>query len=265
MRKHPITGREDPVRANEDWCRRIQELENSLGYVICGAHKSTTGEPCRNRPVKGEHRCKNHLKTPGSRGNPYSEGKRTLPTNISHGVNMDMIMECNACKDDRCGQRIRDPEVKQGDDNCPIELDIREQILALAETYGLDRDNFIDMSILEDIAMLYIKKYRAEKKIAMDGMEVDHLEGFANDGRPITNKNEHHLLQAAMRLQTQIDTKLDSILATPKSKKNKEQQDTEESFKTQVTSILQSAQGLRTGKTVTDDNCGDEGTNSNNS
>lgn len=51
------------------------EAEEGSGTALCGAHCRTTGQPCKNAPVTGSHRCRMH----GGRksGRPVIHGRYT--------------------------------------------------------------------------------------------------------------------------------------------------------------------------------------------
>jgi hypothetical protein len=46
---------------DSSWIAMCQEVEDSVGHVICGA-PTTNGRPCRKRPTRGQVRCMEHLR-----------------------------------------------------------------------------------------------------------------------------------------------------------------------------------------------------------
>ena len=188
---HPITGRPDPIRQDGAWRYKIDQLEGSLGYVICGARVASSGEPCIARAEKGEHRCKKHTKTPGVNPN----GRCKYPPNVGYGMKLNTFIQCHRCKDDFCSERITDKDIiSDGEDDCPIEKDVYSNVMALSEKYIFDGD-YLQEGMLETVAYTFIKRYRAEKAIAMEGMVVEDIMGFRKDGSPFSNKRAHPLLK----------------------------------------------------------------------
>lgn len=189
---HPITGRNDRVRQNSVQRERIRLLENSLGYVICGKPLSTTGEPCTKRPLKGEHRCKMHYK--GGR-RESANGKCKYPPRVGYGMNLNTFVQCHRCKDDFCKERITDKDIiDAGEDECPIEREIYKNVMELSDKYLIEGD-YLQTGMLESVAYVFIKRWRAEKSIAEEGMLVDDIVGFDNKGGVISNKRAHQLLK----------------------------------------------------------------------
>lgn len=188
---HPITGRPDPIRQDNSWRFKIDQLEGSLGYVICGANMTSSGEPCIARPEKGEHRCKRHTKTPGVNPN----GRCKYPPNVGYGMKLNTFIQCHRCKDDFCKERVTDAQViSDGGDDCPIEQEVYGNVMALTDKYIFNGD-FLQEGMLETVAYTFIKRYRAEKAIADEGMVVEDIMGFRKDGSPFSNKRAHPLLK----------------------------------------------------------------------
>lgn len=188
---NPLTGRPDPIRTNKDWLYKINQLEVSLGYIICGTQLKTTGEPCTKRPIEGTHRCKQHTKTPGVNPN----GRCNYPPNVGYGMKLNTFIQCHRCKDDFCKERIADKDIiSDGEDNCPIEKEVYQNVMALSDKYIFNGD-FLQEGMLETVAYTFIKRYRAEKAIAEEGMVVEDIMGFRQDGSPFSNKRAHPLLK----------------------------------------------------------------------
>ena len=59
------------------WIARCQEVEDDVGHVICGAPTSTD-MPCRKRPIRGQIRCREHIRAAHMQGG--DGGRALLPT-----------------------------------------------------------------------------------------------------------------------------------------------------------------------------------------
>lgn len=59
------------------WIARCQEVEDDQGHVICGAPTSRD-IPCRKRPIRGQVRCREHIRAAHLRG--QDGGRALLPT-----------------------------------------------------------------------------------------------------------------------------------------------------------------------------------------
>lgn len=59
------------------WIARCQEVEDEVGHVICGAPTSTD-MPCRKRPIRGQVRCREHIRAAHLRGG--DGGRAAVPT-----------------------------------------------------------------------------------------------------------------------------------------------------------------------------------------
>ena len=59
------------------WIARCQEIEDEMGHVICGAPTSNDNQ-CRKRPIRGQIRCREHIRAAHMRGN--DGGRAALPT-----------------------------------------------------------------------------------------------------------------------------------------------------------------------------------------
>lgn len=207
---HPITGRIDKTRTNPQWRERVQQIENSLGYVICGAYATKTGEPCMSRPMKGQHRCVSH--TPKSTEDINSKKNRPYPSNVGYGMNLNMFVRCRRCKDEHCPHRIDDID----SDECVIEKDIYAEVMGLSEKYKIDRD-VLQGGMLESVAFLFIKRFRAEKAIAKDGMTYEEIVGFDPNGGSFKNKKPHPLLKSLSDINRELNTFSKSLQFSPEA------------------------------------------------
>ena len=59
------------------WIARCQEVEDDQGHVICGAPTSTD-LPCRKRPIRGQVRCREHIRAAHMQGG--DGGRAMVPT-----------------------------------------------------------------------------------------------------------------------------------------------------------------------------------------
>jgi hypothetical protein len=210
---HPLTGRIDKTRTNTKWRERIQQMEKTLGYVICGALDRSTGQPCRNQPIEGYHRCKLH------QGNPKKVEKlkdkvknNVYPPNVGYGMNLNMFVRCRRCKDFECKNRINDSE----NDECVIEKQIYDDVMALREKYKID-DDILQGGMLESVAFLFIKRYRAEKAIADEGMVLKEIVGFDNKGGSFKNKKPHPLLKNLSDINRELNNFAKSLQFSPEA------------------------------------------------
>ena len=217
---HPLTGRQDAVRTDKVWRGRIEKLESQLGYIICGANNSKTGEPCTKQPDEGEHRCKQHsvnmMKGPAIKEKKGGHHNLTYPPHVGYGMNLMQFIICR-----RCTTREGCPHYTSGrEDECKIEKDIYDNTMALKDKYTIDGD-YIQTSLLDTIAFSLIHKFRAERAVAYEGMTYDEVVGAYSSGQGmvelIKNKKAHPLLKHIIDINKQLALFAKSMVATPET------------------------------------------------
>jgi len=232
---HPITGRQDAVRTDADWRTRIERQEKMLGYIICGAKDRKTGEPCKNVPTEGRHRCKKH-----DRNFKSGNGLSKYPPNIGYGMNLNQFMICRRCKwREGCMYFTTDDE-----DECKIEMGIYESVMALKDKYTIDGD-YLQSGMLESIAFLMIHRYRAERAIAQEGMVIEEQIGAFGDGNILTNKRPHPLLKHVMDINKQINAYSKTMEFSPESIRNRKDNTDSVDAANALSNILKDAQKIR--------------------
>ena len=233
---HPITGRQDAIRADADWRRVIEHYEGLTGHVICGRKLQKTGEPCMNKPVDGGHRCHIHSTRKHTH---YSEQTKYHPK-VKYGMKLNTFLVCSRCKTEHCGARVTDGT----NDDCPIEGNIYADVMELKDKYELE--DTIQEGMLESVAFIFIKRYRCERFIADEGMMLEDIIGFnESTGKPYTNKKEHPLLKTASSLNKELIAFADSIEFSPKAVNRKKAGDEPVKGEDVIKSILQAAQKMR--------------------
>jgi hypothetical protein len=233
---HPITGRQDAIRADADWRRVIEHFEGLTGHVICGRKLQATGDPCLNKPVEGKHRCHIHSTRPVKH---YSTKTKYHPK-VKYGMNLNTFLVCSRCKVEHCGARVTDGT----NDDCPIEIGIYKEVMELKDKYDLS--DTLQEGMLESVAFIFIKRYRCERFIADEGMILEDIVGFSEStGKPYTNKKEHPLLKTASSLNKELIAFADSIEFSPKAvNRKKDDKDVGEGINL-IKNILQDAHNRR--------------------
>jgi len=233
---HPITGRQDYVRSDADWRRKIEYHEAKLGHIICGAHMSDTGTPCMAKPLDGEHRCGKHQ----MKAIPNPQRKTRYHPRTKYGMNMTGFIQCRRCKDSHCKARVN-----TDDDECPLEVHVYNEVMSLKDKYDLT--DFLQVGMLESVAQVFVKKLRADRMIADEGMTIKDIVGFdKNTGSPLYTTKDHPLLKHSSSFNKELLQFADAIEFSPKAQRRKQlDKDVVEDGKGIVTSILQNALKLR--------------------
>jgi hypothetical protein len=233
---HPQTGRQDYIRSDASWRAKVEYYEAQLGHIICGAHLKESGTPCLRKPEEGHHRCPRHEIIHKRKPNEVVK----YPSRTKYGMNMTGFIQCRRCKDLHCKARVNTE-----DDECPLEVNIYNEVMALKDKYDLG--DYLQVGMLESVAQVFVKKFRCDRMIADEGMVVKEITGFDRQtGEPYTNKREHPLLKHASSLNKELLSFADAIEFSPKAQSRKQtDKDMAENGHMVVTSIMQHAHKLR--------------------
>lgn len=233
---HPLTGRQDYVRSDAGWRTKVEYYEQKLGHVICGAHLKDSGTPCMKKPLEGEHRCNTHFHKRKVKPNEVVK----YPSRTKYGMTMTGFIQCRRCKDAHCKARV-DTE----DDDCPLEVNVYNEVMALDDKYNLN--DYLQIGMLSSVAQIFVKKLRCDRMIADDGMTLRDIIGFdRSSGEPLYTTREHPLLKHASSLNNELIKFADAIEFSPKAQSRKQlDKDIVTDGKGMVTSILQNALKLR--------------------
>lgn len=240
---HPVTGRQDTMRANKGNRYRIENLEFKLGHLICGKFNNYTGEYCTEVPVPNEMRCEKHYsKTPenikkGSYKNlPYSPG-------MKYGMELNAFLHCRTCMKKDCPYFTRDPET----DECVLERHIYEELMDWAEQAGIDENSF-KYRMIQMLAWDVVKNFRAENIVARDGYIVKEVTGYKAENGDVGflhNDREHPVLKHMPKFQESIIKLARELEVTPKAETQKQGTDEEARKNDMMEDLLKDAHNLR--------------------
>jgi hypothetical protein len=235
---HPLTGKHDKVRASSlDWLARIQEREKELGYVICGAYDIRTGNPCESIPPEGCERCNFH--SFNRYGKPPIVDTR-FPA-FTHGMGLNQFIRCDRCKDVDCVHR------QEGMAQCVIEKSIWDEVMNLKDIY-LTNGDCLQTGLLESVALMFIKRFRAEKILAEDGMVIDEIIGFDREGRPFRNSKPHPLLKNLSDINRELNAFAKTLQFSPEAQNKLKADERIEDSANVIVSILKGAHAKRLGQ-----------------
>jgi hypothetical protein len=161
---------------------------------------------------------------------------------------MTGFIQCRRCDDTHCKARVDSEE-----DDCPLEVGIYEEVMALKDKYKLE--DFLQFGMLESVAQVFVKKLRCDRMIAQEGMVIQDITGFDRDtGEPYYNKREHPLMKHATALNNELIKFADALEFSPKAQSRKK---TDDKLVTDgqaiVTAIMQKSLKKRIGETEDDD------------
>ena len=143
------------------------------------------GRYCENYPREGSNRCRMH--GGDSPGAPENNGH-----NETHGLRAD---------GEKWFARHRDD----------AEEDVRRAVAGWMERAPFGWDNYGNVRLLVDAAINECQVRRGDAYIREEGVIVESFEGYAEDGREITERKENPAFMAKSRLQRDTVRILDKL------------------------------------------------------
>lgn len=187
---------------DSSWIAMCQEVEDSVGHVICGA-PTTNGRPCRKRPTRGQVRCMEHLRAAHLRSpDGTRHGLPTTRVAVLEDTDRGVVERWRSTFEERMPAELRMHFEVLHDRTITAEMMVRELI-------GVQRSR-LHMALTSE-AEIGILDPQVTAEVALMARLVNDLNKVAASATSTEGDNILALAKVAFTQEVDFDEKFDTL------------------------------------------------------